>query len=235
MIVSLRLADKPVLVVGSGREAVYRSEMLSLNGAKVRLVSTAKRSPELQLCGANFSFQKRLRTRDLKGVFLVIATDRDSATNEWLAKKSRKFGFLLNTLDERQTSTFYNVAVRRVSPDVQIAVSTDGSSPAFASRLSTRLANQVDQRDLEVLQAFKSNRDRLKAIGQSTFDFDWNELEYQVRRGNHHIGEVVDSFQNKNQASSGMAAALVQSDEDIWPITPFTNNLLRNRSSKNSS
>ena len=238
MMISLDLKDMTVLVIGSSYEAVSRSETLCLEGARVTLVSTSNPDLGAQLKGVNFCYQRRLRVRNLKGIFLVIATDRNRAINEWLFKKSRRFGFLLNTLDEKPTSNFYHVAVRRVDPRIEIAVSTKGASPAFASRLSTRLANQVGIEDIAVLDTFISTRRLLKSSGRSTFDFDWTGLENRVRLRRLTETELAHpSLQQEQAPSFGLvfAAGVQPGDNETLPITPFTDNFLDNRSAGSRS
>lgn len=238
MMISLNLKGKTVLVVGSGHEAASRSRSLSHEGAVVTVVSTSDPTLGTRLEGVNFSYQPKLRVCNLKGVFLVIATDRNRALNEWLFKKSREFGFLLNTLDEKKTSSFCHVAVRRIDPHIEIAVSTNGASPAFASRLSTRLASQVGIEDILVLDAFITSRELLKASGRSTFDFDWTGLENRVRSRQLAGAEPAHpSAKNYVMPSFGLAFAPgVQPDEhETWPVTPFTNNLLDSRLSRSQS
>jgi len=183
MMVSLDLKGRPVLVIGTGPEALARSRALAGEGAQVTLVSKVGISERGELGGMGFSLHSKFRKRDLKGIFLVIATDRNKVLNSWLAKQTKVFGFLLNTLDEKETSNFYNVAIRRVAPSVEVAVSTGGVSPAFASRLSSRLASYVKIEDLAVLEAFIETRNALRNAGQSTFNFDWIGLEAKVRSG----------------------------------------------------
>ena len=236
--ISLNLKGRTVLVVGSGSEAVSRSKSLSNEGAKVTLVSTSDPTLGTRLEGVNFSYQPKLRARNLKGVFLVIATDRDRAINEWLFKKSRKFGFLLNTLDEKPTSSFCHVAVKRIDPHIEIAVSTNGASPAFASRLSTRLASQVSIEDLLVLDAFVASRALLKANGRSTFDFDWTALENRVRSrqlaGTMPAHTSITDYETPS-FSLAFAPGVQPDEHETWPVTPFTNNLLDSRLSRSQS
>ncbi len=238
MMISLNLKGKTVLVVGSGHEAASRSRSLSHEGAVVTVVSTSDPTLGTRLEGVNFSYQPKLRVCNLKGVFLVIATDRNRALNEWLFKKSRKFGFLLNTLDEKTTSSFCHVAVRRIDPHIEIAVSTNGASPAFASRLSTRLANQVGIEDIAVLDTFISTRRLLKSSGRSTFDFDWTGLENRVRLRRLTETELAHPSLQQDQAPSfGLvfAAGVQPGDNETLPITPFTDNFLDNRSAGSRS
>ena len=224
MMLSIDLKDRTVLVIGSTPEAVARSNKLSHEGAKVTLVSTSNPNLGTELEGVGFSYQTRLRSRTLKGVFMVVATDRDRAVNKWLYKKSRKLGFLLNTLDEKITSNFYHVAVRRIDPVLEIAVSTNGASPAFASRLSARLANQVNCTDIAVLDAFISTRAQLKSAGQKCVDFDWTGLENRVRSQTVDAVQKLQSSSRREQSSSfgveftpGVKAA----DDESWPIAPI--------------
>lgn len=196
MIVSVNLTGKKVVVVGSTPEAVSRARSLCEEGAKVALlVGHKEQCPAGLWTAIEVLRPPKLRSRYFKDAFLVVATDRNREINEKLYRWSFRHGFLLNTLDEKESCNFYHVASRRITPMLEIAVSTNGASPSFASRLANRIRNQVSIDDIAVLDAFVSTRVQLKGKGMSTSDFNWDLLERRIR------GEPM---QSEGRAQSSM-------------------------------
>lgn len=181
MIISLDLKDKRVVVVGSSDTAVARAARMVEEGASVKLILLDFPSSLPSLDVREIVQKKGVAKKDLRGAFLVLATDRNKALNIELKKLADEMGFLLNTLDEKTTSNYFNVAIRRIGPSIELAVSTSGASPAFASRLSTRLANQVTETDIRVFERFSQARRELQRLGIPTSTIDWDELELNVR------------------------------------------------------
>lgn len=182
MIASINLTGKKVIVVGSTFEAVSRATKLAEEGALVSLLVGLTEQYRTGPRAAIEVFRHaRLRSRYFKNAFLVVATDRNKKTNEQLHRWSLRYGFLLNTLDEKESCNFYHLATRRITPSLEIAVLTNGASPAFASRLANRISNQISKDDIAVFEAFVSTRVQLKDKGLSTFDFNWDVLERRVR------------------------------------------------------
>ena len=130
----------------------------------------------------SFRFASRPRRRDLKQAALVIATDRDPAINTWLSAKAKRYRFLLNTLDVPEYCDYYHVAIRKPHPDIELGVSTNGHSPAFASSLATRLANSVTDDDNPASEVLKQIREQLRERGQSPTSLDWVQLELETRQ-----------------------------------------------------
>lgn len=230
----LELFGRSVLVVGSGSEAERRAVNLIGEGAEVTLLTTQGTSTSDDRVKVKALKRIRVHRRDLRGVFLVVATDRDRQTNEWLYCQSRKMGFLLNTLDEKETCNFYHTSVRKVHPSLEIAVSTGGASPAYASRLSTRLAREIGDDEIAVFDAFIAARYQLKDAGLSTFDFDWNALEGRLRSGSFHEPKNENPYPSNEVTSfeAILATGMDFKDEQLWPYSPFTNNFLDLRTAR---
>lgn len=181
MLVSLELSGCRVVVVGSSDHAMERSAALSREGAVVTMVTNSRSNRNVPCSDGYAIVWRKLRGSDLRNAFLVVATDRDKALNKWLYATSKKRHFLLNTLDEKETCNFYHTSVRNVHASLELAVSTGGASPAFASRISDRLAALIEDEDIAVLEGFIAARDELRKRGLSTFDFDWSALEARIR------------------------------------------------------
>lgn len=187
MIVRISFDGRPVTVIGSSEEAPPRIERLKSEGAMVVTLP----SPEA-LTG--FAWQRwRLRHRHrIDTSMFVLATDRDARLNAWLSERARAAGFLLCTLDETATCNVFHVAVREPLPGVEIAVSSSGGSPAFASRLATKLQAAVTEEDRFVYEGFLDLRRATRAQGQSTFSVDWNEAEASLRT-RYRKGEALST------------------------------------------
>ncbi len=198
MLVSFDLGSKPVVVIGSSEEAVGRARACADEGAIVKLIVAPPAVLSGDISGVALTFRRTVRSRDLRGAFLVIAADRDKKLNSWLKKRARREGFLLNTVDEPDTSSFFNVATRTIDSSFEIAVSTGGASPAFASRMSSLLAARITETDVKVFHEFRQTRKRLIAQGISTLGFDWDQLESKVRSD-----AIFEAMRHERQASTG--------------------------------
>ena len=188
MIISLQLKEKAVFIVGESLEAIKRANQFAGENSKVTLYGSP--SSELQaLLNPGIVQRSRVpRRRELRKVFLVVATDGNIRINKLLDNLQRKMNFLLNTLDAKSTCNFYHLATRQLHGPIEIAVSTKGTSPAFASRYADRIRESFTDKDREVYDAFLNARTGLKNLGISGFEFDWVELERLIR--NHDIAEI---------------------------------------------
>lgn len=188
MIISLDLRHKTALVLGNSSEAALRVRRLEEEGALVTHYYGEGELVGEREKGVTYVPRRRPGRATLRGAFVVVATDRDKTLNTWLSHRARRFGYLLNTLDEKETCDFYHVATRRPSPELEIAVTTQGASPSFAARLATRLAETVSAEDLYTLEGLAEFRTKLKRDGRSTFGFDWRTLDAELRT-RHKAGQ----------------------------------------------
>ena len=189
MMVKLRLEGRFVVVVGSSAEAIRRANSFGALGAKVLLVGTPDEGWSVlgsELCspGLAYRYARRPRRRDLAKAMLVVATDRDLGINTWLSARAKRYGFLLNTLDVPEYCDYFHVAIRHPHPDIELGVSTDGRSPAFASSLATRLVTSVTAEDCSTYEVLRDIRRQLRHDGRSLGVVDWVQLERETRL--HH-------------------------------------------------
>jgi siroheme synthase (precorrin-2 oxidase/ferrochelatase) len=178
MIVSLNLKGVPSIVIGERPEALTRAVRLAEEGSFVDLYFGAQ-SPALHHVHPNITLKPGLRPhrRALRRAQIVIATDRDPATNLRLARALKGRPNLLNTVDEKSTCNFYHVATRQPHQFVTIAVSTQGQSPRFAGLLAERLVGLITEEDLALFETLRRRRQALHALGQSTILADWGPVE----------------------------------------------------------
>lgn len=139
----VKLRDRLVLVVGGGAVAESKIDALFAAGARVRVVA-----PRVTPAIAQWSAQGRVEWQGktfaaahLDGVFLVIAATSAPGVNEAVFREADARGILCNSVDDIEHCHFYYGSVVQRG-DLQIAISTNGKSPALAQRLRLQLATQ---------------------------------------------------------------------------------------------
>ena len=142
--IALELSGKRCLVVGGGVIADGKLDALVAAGARITLVS-----PDVLPRIAGFATDGQIDWRrrpyepaDLDGAFLVIAATDDRAVNAGVAAEARARGILVNAVDDIPHCDFFAVAIVRRG-DLQLAISTNGRSPAFARWLRERFDREI--------------------------------------------------------------------------------------------
>lgn len=132
----LKLRNKPCLVVGAGEIAWSKITSLLDAEADVLVIATQARNEVHQLAA-----QRRIRLTlrpyepsDLTGHFLVIAATDDRDINAAVYHDAEERNILCNAVDDPPNCDFYFGSIVRRG-DLQIAISTNGESPAVAQRL----------------------------------------------------------------------------------------------------
>ncbi|MCX8069022.1 MAG: bifunctional precorrin-2 dehydrogenase/sirohydrochlorin ferrochelatase, partial [Thermodesulfovibrionales bacterium] len=129
--VFLNISGKDCLVIGGGKIAERKMLSLLKAEAKITVISetlTKKLKNEFEKGNIRF-IQKSFDIEDIKTAFLVIAATSDNETNKLIALNSP---FLVNVVDNPTLSNFIVPSVVSKKP-LTIAISTEGSSPSFAS------------------------------------------------------------------------------------------------------
>ncbi|MGB7844750.1 MAG: bifunctional precorrin-2 dehydrogenase/sirohydrochlorin ferrochelatase [Candidatus Acidiferrum sp.] len=142
----LKLKDRPVLVVGGGAIAASKIPGLLEAGARVTVVAP-KLSPKLVEWVRERQIAwlpKPFESDDLRGMFLVVAATALRDVNESVYLEADSRHILCNAVDDIDNCHFYYGAVVQRG-DLQIAISTNGKSPALAQRLRKELEQQFTQ------------------------------------------------------------------------------------------
>src|SRR5580765_3282297 len=139
----VKLQKRLVIVVGAGEIAAQKLDGLLHAGAKVRVIA-----PEVH---SSFVEPIRLRkiewvprkfeARDLDGATLAIAATSAPGVNAAVFREAEKRGILCNAVDDIENCHFYYGSIVQRG-DLQIAISTNGKSPALAQRLRQELEKQ---------------------------------------------------------------------------------------------
>jgi siroheme synthase-like protein len=165
----VKLQGRLVAVVGGGEIASGKIAGLLLAGARVRVIA-----PEVHA-----SFAEPIRSRkiewiprkfqpeDLAGATLVIAATSAPGVNASVYREAEVRGILCNAADDIENCHFYYGSIVQRG-DLQIAISTNGKSPALAQRLRQELERQFGSEYEVWLEWLGAARELLRAAEGGT-------------------------------------------------------------------
>ncbi len=197
---SLKLEARRCLVVGAGSVAEGKIAGLIEAGARVLVVATRALARVAQWAEAG-QLELHLRTfsaDDLDGVFLAVVATASDDLNRAVYREARRRGVLCNVVDVPELCDFYYPAVVRRG-DLQIAISTNGQSPALAKRLREQLEQQFGPAYAEWLAELGETR-RLVMV---------SELAPERKR------ELLLSLANRDAVEAAIAAQVKPAEEPV--------------------
>jgi len=164
----VKLDGRRVIVVGGGEVATSKINGLLQAGANIVVVSPALNAQLRALVRENKIVwrEKEFSAEDLQDAFLVIAATSVPSVNEAVYRAADARGLLCNAVDDIENCHFYYGAVVQRG-DLQIAISTNGKSPALAQRLRKELEAQFGVEYENWIEWLGAARDALRASGAS--------------------------------------------------------------------
>jgi precorrin-2 dehydrogenase/sirohydrochlorin ferrochelatase len=192
--IALDLAGKGCLLVGGGLIAEGKLDALLLAGADLRVVSPEVRPRFLRLAmaGEICLHQRPFRSLDLAGAALVIAATDDHAVNAAIVTEARAAGILAQAVDNIPYCDFFAVAIVR-RRDLQVSISTNGRSPAFARWLREELDAALPAEYGDLLAILGALRDEIKERGPIPEYEHWRDAI---------TPEVFDDLRRGDQAAA---------------------------------
>jgi siroheme synthase-like protein len=139
----VKLQGRLVVVVGGGSVAEGKIVGLLAAGARVRVISPAI-TPAFAEWVRDLKIDwlpKVFGPGDLIGAYLAIAATSAPGVNDAVFQEAEAHGIFCNAVDDIEHCHFYYGAVVQRG-DLQIAISTNGKSPALAQRLRQELEAQ---------------------------------------------------------------------------------------------
>lgn len=138
----LKLEGRLCLVVGAGSVGESKIEGLLRAGGTVRVIAPRAEAAVAEQAAKGLLVwdAREFQPSDLDGMFLVVVATSSEAVNEAVFQGARSRNVLCNVVDDPQRCDFYYPAVVQRGK-LQLAISTEGQSPALAQKL---------RRDLEV-------------------------------------------------------------------------------------
>jgi precorrin-2 dehydrogenase / sirohydrochlorin ferrochelatase len=164
----LKLEGRSCLVVGAGAIGEPKIESLLTSGASVRVVAPQASAAVAAWAqaGAIIWEAREFNHADLDGVFLVIAATSSRGLNGTVFREAHQRNILCNVVDDPEYCDFYYAAVLRRG-DLQVAISTNGQSPALAQRIRSELELQFGPEYGEWLEELGKIRRQLFASGMN--------------------------------------------------------------------
>ncbi len=160
----LQIEGKPCLVVGGGEVALRKVHTLVAAGASpITVISPEMCSAmtELADAGAVRVLRRVYREGDMTGHHLVYAATGDVELKRRLFEEAARLNILINVADAPDYCSFIVPSVIRRGR-LQIAVSTEGASPALSRNLRQQMETWLGK-ELEVLlEVMAAARDWLK-------------------------------------------------------------------------
>jgi len=158
----IKLDEKKILLVGGGNIAFEKLEKLLVFTKNISLISLAFSDEILSLIEQNnLTYEKRsYLSGDIKGVYIVVVAVDDIALQEKIFNESKEYKCLCNAVDSVMYCDFIFPSFVK-KDDLTIAVSTSGSSPAFAKYFKNYLERMIPKGVGVFLKEMKSLRKSL--------------------------------------------------------------------------
>jgi uroporphyrin-III C-methyltransferase / precorrin-2 dehydrogenase / sirohydrochlorin ferrochelatase len=160
----VKLQSRLVLVVGGGVIAAGKIPGLLQAQARVRVVAP-QINPEISAWVSAGEIEwtpKEFAAGDLGGVHLVIAATSLQSVNAAVFREAESRGIFCNAVDDISNCHFYYGSIVQRG-DLQIAISTNGKSPALAQRMRKELEQQYPAEYAEWLDSLGEAREQLRA------------------------------------------------------------------------
>jgi precorrin-2 dehydrogenase/sirohydrochlorin ferrochelatase len=174
--IALDLAGKRCLVVGGG--AIATDKVAGLLRARADVTVIAPHATdwlEERAAEGRIALHRRpYRPDDLDGIYLAYGATDDPAVNEAITERARSAGILVNAVDDIPNCDFFAMAIARRG-DLQIAISTDGQSPAFSRWVREYLDAWLPTEFGDLLAILGDVRKQLRAEGPVPPYEHWQE------------------------------------------------------------
>ena len=190
----LKLDGRRCLVVGAGSVAEGKIRGLLEAGASVQVVAPQAVWPiQKWAWEGTIGWKARdFEPHDLDGAFLVVAATSSPELNAQIFQQARGKKVLCNAVDDPEHCDFYYPALV-TRGDLQIAISTNGRSPALAQRLRQELEQQFGPEYEQWVKELGEAREQLTA----------KKVALGPRRKLLHELASHEAFVNRNKAPQG--------------------------------
>ena len=197
----MKLEGRSCLVVGAGAVGEPKIGSLLASGAAVRVIALRATAAvaEWAKSGAITWETRAFNNADLDRVFLVIAATNSRDLNATIFHEARQRNILCNVVDDPEYCDFYYPAVVQRG-DLQLAISTNGHSPALAQRIRRELEIQFGQEYGEWLEELGRIRRQLFA----------SNIDPEERRHRLHELASREAFEKARSAGFDIEATSLE-------------------------
>ena len=167
------------MIVGGGNIALEKLEHLLNFSSNITLISKnfSEKIDDLIDKHSLKIFQKEYEKGDAKGYDIVIVAVDDFVLQEDIYFETREYKILCNCVDLQQYCDFiFPSYIKR--GDLTVAISTSGSSPAFAKNFKTFLSNLIPEGVEDFLKELKELRSTIPKGKERMRFFDNKVKDY---------------------------------------------------------
>jgi precorrin-2 dehydrogenase/sirohydrochlorin ferrochelatase len=189
LFMNIVIQGRLVVVVGGGPVALRKVRTLLTTGATVGLVAI-QILPELAILAEQHGVKVRhaaYHSTDIDDAFMVIAATNSEELNQQIAADATARGTLISVVDNPSIGNCSFPALLR-RDDLEIAVSTGGSCPAFAMVVRDVIATVIGSEYGQILKQLSEEREKLLTDGDSS---TYNALVLRSR-AEQLIGELTE-------------------------------------------
>ncbi len=169
--VNLVVAGRRCLVVGGGRVAAQKVTELAACGADVHVVAPDI-DPAIAVVEGVTCHQRPYEPGEVAGYRLAVTATDDPAVNRQVFLEGDAAGVWVNSADDPANCAFTLPARVRQGP-LLVTFATGGTSPALATWLRRRFADEFGPEYLTLMGLLAEERTRLQHEGVPTEGLDW--------------------------------------------------------------
>ncbi len=205
--VNLVLRGRRCLVVGGGRVAAQKIAGLLEAEAQVHVIAPELDGAVDRLVAEDEHVtvdRRAYAPGDLRGFHLAITATNDPAVNHAVFLEGEELGVWVNSADDPANCAFILPARVRQGP-LLVTFATGGTSPAVATWLRRRFAEELGPEYVTLIEMVGAERARIQGEGRSTEGLDWQQaldsgMLDLIREGN--LAEAKERLQACLSSSS---------------------------------
>ena len=174
--VNLVVEGRRCVVVGAGR-IVARKIAALLDAGQTCTSSPPTRRPRYAAwadAGTLELADRKFEPADLDGAWLATTATGDPDVDHAVFSAAEDRHIWVNAADDPENCSFTLMSVVR-SGDLVVTIGTGGRSPALASWLKARFADELGPEYATLLDILSEAREELRASGRSSEDADWRQ------------------------------------------------------------
>ncbi len=135
------IKDKRAVVVGGGKIAVRRINILLKFGARIKVVAPNLMADKLE--GDVEYIKKTFEPEDIENAFIVVAATGDRAVNHSVCELCHKKNILVSVADCKEESSFYFPAVC-LNDSLSIGIVSDGNNHTLVKDMAEKIRRLLD-------------------------------------------------------------------------------------------
>ena len=193
MLLNVNMSGKTAAVIGGGKVACRKVEVLLAAGAGVRVVAPdvldkIEALAQLGKLAVRYGYYE---ARDLEGVFLVVAATDDAGVNRQIAVDAGSLGKMVCVADASEAGNCSFPAVLRRG-NLEIGLSTGGCCPSLAVELRELVATLITEEYETVVDKLAKEREKLLTEG-NTSTYNAQVIRSLARRLISELNERKDT------------------------------------------